>query len=190
VRVSPEEGTAGSAAEHRLPLDRVDRAILGLITAEARLSHREVARRVGMSPGAISDRIDRLERTGVIRGYHAEVDPESIGLTVEAFIGLQVAQGPPIGETMETLHAIPEVTGVFLVTGQWDLLVRVQVRDHKHLRDLLVDQVWRTPSFRHSETLMLLDSRRSGPADLLAAMPEPVESPKAVDPSGGAAQDR
>jgi DNA-binding Lrp family transcriptional regulator len=165
----------------RPSLDRVDRAILAIVAAEARLSHREIARRVGMSPGAISDRIDRLERTGVIRGYHAEVDPESIGLAVEAFIGLQVAQGPPIAETMETLHGIPEVTGVFLVTGQWDLLVRVQVRDHKHLRDLLVDQVWRTPSFRHSETLMLLDSRRSTPAELVAAIPDPAQPARPVD---------
>ncbi len=166
--------TSGPATGAPRPatLDRVDRAILAVVAREARLSHREVARRVGMSPGAISDRIERLERSGVVRGYHADIDPNALGLTVEAFIGLQVAQGPPIAETMETLHAIPEVTGVFLVTGQWDLLVRVQVRDHQHLRDLLVDQVWRTPSFRHSETLMLLDSRRSTPAELLEALAE------------------
>lgn len=151
-------------------LDRVDRAILAVVAREARLSHREIARRVGMSPGAISDRIERLERTGVVRGYHADIDPVALGLTVEAFIGLQVAQGPPIAETMETMRAMPEVTGVFLVTGQWDLLVRVQVRDHQHLRDLLVDQVWRTPSFQHSETLMILDAHRSTAADLLDAL--------------------
>jgi Lrp/AsnC family transcriptional regulator, leucine-responsive regulatory protein len=151
-------------------LDDVDRHIVAALCEDARRSHREVARLVGMSPGAISERVQRLERAGVLRGYHADVDLAALGIGVEAFLGVQVAQGPPVADAMATLHEVPEVVAVHLVTGRWDLLVRVRVRDHAHLRDLLVGQVWRTPSFRHSETLVVLDQRTSSPAEVLAAL--------------------
>lgn len=137
-------------------LDDLDHRILGIVAIEARLSHREIARRVGTSPGTVSQRIERLERAGVIRGYHASIDPALLGYNIEVYIGLQVNQGRTIVETMTQLYAIPEVRSVSLVTGQWDFVVELGVRDQEHLREVLIDEVWRLPIFRHSETMMVL----------------------------------
>ena len=144
----------------RRPLDDVDLRIVGLLGTDARLSHREIARRIGMSPGAISERIDRLERMGVIRGYHADIDPVAIGLMTDAMIGLQVTQGHSVAETMAALYALPQVSSVSMVTGQWDFIVEVHVRDQEHLREVLIDHIWQLPAFRHSETLMVLQRHR------------------------------
>lgn len=68
-----------------------------------------------------------------------------------------MAPGRTAVETMEQLYAIPEVRSVSLVTGQWDFVVELQVRDQEHLRQALIDEVWRLPIFRHSETMVVLD---------------------------------
>lgn len=139
-----------------MPLDETDRNILAHLAADARLSHREIARRISMSPGAVSDRIDRLERRGVVRGYHADIDPVALGFPTEALIGIQVTQGHSVDETMASLYLVPEVRSVALVTGRWDFVVEVQVQDQDHLREVLVESIWKLEVFRHSETLMVL----------------------------------
>lgn len=150
-------GGEGETGGQPSKLDETDRRLLSLLAGDARLSHRELARRVGMSPGAVSLRVERMERRGVISGYHAAVAPDPLGFHIKVLIGLQVTQGRTAVETMEQLYAIPEVRSVSLVTGQWDFVVELQVRDQEHLRQALIDEVWRLPIFRHSETMVVLD---------------------------------
>jgi DNA-binding Lrp family transcriptional regulator len=141
-----------------LPVDDVDLQILKHLSADARLSGRALARAIGMSPGAVAERVTRLETSGVIRGYHADVDPSALGYRMQVVIGLQTEQGPEVGEAINALMALPEVIGVHVVTGQWDLLVVAQVRDHHHLRDVVLREVWAVVGFRHSESMLVLDS--------------------------------
>ncbi len=140
-------------------LDEIDLKILELLGNDARRSARSLGREIGMSPGAVSDRVARLEASGVILGYHAEVDPAALGLGMQALIGMQTEQGPPLRETLDTLIAIPEVVAVHMVSGTWDLVIVLQVRDQGHLRDVLLDALWGVPGFRHSESMIILESR-------------------------------
>lgn len=149
------------------PLDEVDLRILGLLTRDARLSVRAIGRDMGKSPGAVSERIDRMERAGVIRGYHAEVDPAAIGYGTEVFVGLRTDQGPHLEDAIAQLSTVPEVASIHVVTGKWDVIVGLRVRDHQHLRDLVLSQVWKVSGFLHSETLLVLESR-AGPPDWFA----------------------
>lgn len=131
-----------------------------------------------MSPGAISERVDRLERNGVIRGYHAAIDPEAVGLGLEVVVGLRTDQGESLAAALEHLRSIPYVESVRTVAGAWDLLVTLQVVDHSHLKELLLSNLWRVPGFQHSETLLVLD-HTTGEPDRLANLPEEPE------PQGG-----
>lgn len=144
-------------------LDEVDQKILELLQADARKSARALARGIGMSPGAVSERISRLESAGVIKGYRAEIDPVALGLTIKAFIGIQITQEPSLSDIIDALLDIPEVAGVHIVSGQWDLVVVVQVRDGDHLREVVLERLWRTPGFRHSETMLILGSYEQQP---------------------------
>lgn len=124
-----------------------------------------------MSPGAITERVDRLERHGVILGYHAVIDPEAVGFGLEVVVGLRTDQGESLAATLEHLRTIPYVESVRTVAGAWDLLITVQVADHAQLRELLLSNLWRVPGFQHSETLLVLD-RVEGEPDRLARLPE------------------
>ena len=146
-------------------LDELDRRILSELAADARLSNRELARRIGVAPGTVAERIDRLERSRAISGYHAHVEPEALGFHSNAIIGLQIAQGPPVAETMERLARVPGVQWVAMVTGQWDLMIELLVRDQAQLREVLTDTIWTLPEFRHSETLVVLDRVRRDTVD-------------------------
>jgi DNA-binding Lrp family transcriptional regulator len=141
------------------PIDDVDLALLRHLAQDARRSNREIARTVGMSSGAITERIERLRGAGIIRGYHADVDPAALGFPIEVLIGLQVSQGSPVEDTIDALFEVPEVASVSLVTGQWDFVVELRVRDQNHLREVLIGKVWSLPIFRHSETMVTLERR-------------------------------
>ena len=150
---------AGHTGDGPVDLDETDRAILMLLAENARQSVRELARRIQMSPGAVADRIARLEEHRVIRGYHTQIDPAALGYGLEAIVALQTEQGPSIEETLDRLMSIPEVEAVQVVTGPWDLIVRVRVRNHQHLRSVVFDKVWKIPAFRHSETMISYETR-------------------------------
>jgi DNA-binding Lrp family transcriptional regulator len=140
------------------PVDAVDRRILRHLQDDARISVRGLARAIGMSAGAVGERIERLEARGVIRGYRVDVDPAALGLGLEALIGIELSQHQSVLETMDVLRQLPEISRVELVTGRWDLVVRVRVRDQQHLRSVLTDDVWKIPNLRHSESMIVLDS--------------------------------
>ncbi len=152
----------GARIQRHIDVDEIDRQILQFLRDDARQSVRALARAIGMSPGAVSERVARLERDGVISGYHADVNPAALGYDMLAIIGLRVAHGPPLRTTLERLTEIPEVERVIVVTGAWDLLVHARIRDQNHLTTLLFDRIWQLAGFQHSETMMMLHER-TGP---------------------------
>jgi DNA-binding Lrp family transcriptional regulator len=139
-------------------LDEVDEKLIDLLKGDARRSARALAREIGMSPGAVSERVSRLETAGVIKAYRAEIDSSAVGLHVRVLIGVQIQQEPAPDEIVESLLNISEVTEVHVVSGQWDLVLVVEVRDGEHLKDVVLSKIWRTPGFRHSETMLILGS--------------------------------
>src|SRR5881396_1361285 len=136
--------------------DELDLAILGLLVADARISQRRLAREVGMSAPAVAERVSRLERAGVIRGYRADIDPSALGHDLVVYVGVVAAQGPDQPELVAALGSLPEVEDVHVVTGPKDLLVRLRVRDHAHLRDVLFDRIWSLPGIERTETYISL----------------------------------
>lgn len=139
-------------------LDSVDRSLLRELQADPRVSIRGLARAIGMSAGAVGERLERLESRGVVRGYRVDIDPAALGIGMEALIGIELAQHQSVLETMRTLREVPEVSQVELVTGRWDLVVRLQLRDPQHLKDILTHDVWNIQSVRHSESMIVLES--------------------------------
>jgi DNA-binding Lrp family transcriptional regulator len=148
--------TGPSSDESVKQLDETDQKLLELLQADARRSARALARLIGMSPGAVSERVARLERSGVIKGYHAKIDPIALGLNVQVFIGLKIEQAPSLSDIIDSLVAIPEVAAVHVVSGQWDLVLIAQVRDGEHLREVILEKLWPCAGFRHSETMLIL----------------------------------
>lgn len=98
-------------------LDAVNCAILEELQRDARLSMAELGRRVNMSPPAVAERVQRLEREGVIRGYHADVDPVRVGYAVAAVVRVAPATRQ-LDRIREIARETPEVVECHRITGE------------------------------------------------------------------------
>jgi Lrp/AsnC family leucine-responsive transcriptional regulator len=164
--VSQPDSAPQPAAE-AVSLDDVDLSILEQLVGDARASQRRIAREVGMSPPAVAERIARLERAGVIRGYRAEIDRSLLGYSLVAYASVfaeNVLRDPD--EVLGALSALPEVEEATIVAGSMDLIIRLRVRDHEHLRRCLFEHIGRLPGVSRTETFLWLRSASPKPIDL------------------------
>jgi DNA-binding Lrp family transcriptional regulator len=128
----------------RLPcVDELDSEIIRLLQTDARQSNRELARRLGVAPSTCLERVRALTRRGVIRGYHAEIDPAALNRGVQAMVSVQVR---PLSRTVidafqHSASAMPEVLSVFVLGGGDDFLLHVAVQDLDHLHAFLLDRL-------------------------------------------------
>jgi DNA-binding Lrp family transcriptional regulator len=145
------------------PLDLTDRQILGLLVEDGRRSASEVGRQVGLSPTAAKRRIDRLEETGVIRGYTAQLDYGLLGGHLEAFTELRFAPGAQVAEIDEAVADLPELVESFTLAGDPDALLRLRVTDVDHLKRV-IDRIRRgtksAAKITGTKTLIVLGTRR------------------------------
>ncbi len=119
---------APSNLENDKLLDETNRRILAELADDPRLSMSALGRRIGMSAPAVTERVQRLERQGVIRGYRLDIDPGALGYPIAAWVRVRPALGH--GKIAEQIAARqPEVVECHKITGEDCLLMRVQVRD-------------------------------------------------------------
>lgn len=140
-------------------LDRTDHAIVAHLQEDARRSNKELAAAVGIAPSTCSERLRRLEDLGVLRGYHAEVDGEALGIGLQAMVAIRLRRhaADEVGRFKEHALAMPEVIGLWHVTGGDDFLVQVVVRDAGHLRNLAVSGFTTLPEVAHIETSLVFE---------------------------------
>ncbi|WP_035853409.1 Lrp/AsnC family transcriptional regulator [Cryptosporangium arvum] len=121
-------------------LDDTDRRILAALRADGRLSIRALAEQVHVSRANAYARVERLRETGVLRGFHADVDPVAAGLGTTAYITLNLSQHQwrPL---RERLQALPGVVHIGLVGGEFDVILLVRSRDNAELRRLVLDEI-------------------------------------------------
>jgi Lrp/AsnC family transcriptional regulator, leucine-responsive regulatory protein len=117
-------------------LDPVNRRLIDALQADARLSLAELGRRVGLSAPAVGERLARLEQAGVIRGYHADVDPVALGHPLD--VVLRVRPAPrQLAKVAELARSTPEITECHRVTGEDCFVMRLHVRDVGHLEEVI-----------------------------------------------------
>jgi DNA-binding Lrp family transcriptional regulator len=124
-----------------ISLDRTDVGLLAALQEDGRRTVKELAATVSLSTSATHERMRRLFAQGVISGVHAELDPEAIGIGLQAVIQVRLQRHTREAVTAFRDHALalPEVIAVTHLTGAVDFLVHVAVRDTDHLRDLALE---------------------------------------------------
>jgi Lrp/AsnC family transcriptional regulator, leucine-responsive regulatory protein len=146
----------------RVEVDDLDLTLLRALAVDARQSQRALARAVGMSPPAIADRLARLERAGAIRGYRVDVDWAALGYPVVVYLAVTAGPGMDLSEIIQAIRALPEAQDMSVVTGSFDLLVRLRVRDHTHLREMLLNSIFQIPGVQRTETFLSLADAEPG----------------------------
>ena len=145
-----------SVAPPKVEVDDLDLALLRALATDARQSQRALARQAEVSPPAVADRIARLERLGAIRGYRVDIDWAALGYPVVVYIAVTAGPGMDLTEIIKALRALPEAEDMSVVTGGLDLLVRLRVRDHAHLRELLLAEIFQISGVQRTETFLSL----------------------------------
>jgi len=143
-------------------LDPTDVVIIRSLREDARISNKELAARAGISPSTCLERVRRLQKGGVLCGFHAEVDPKSIGVGVQAMIAVRHSHRHQLSfaKLRTELLRIPEVVAVYLLAGTRDYMVHVATRDSDHLRDVC-ERFCSQSSVGHIETSLILDYARN-----------------------------
>jgi DNA-binding Lrp family transcriptional regulator len=147
------------------PLDDIDRRLLRALVADARVSNKELAAKVGIAQSTCLARVRALREAGVIRGYHADVDPEALGHDLQAMIAIRLqphARGAMAKFTAE-LSRRPEVLEVYFVAGATDFLVHVAMASTDALRRFVADALNRDPAIAGTETNLIFEHTRAGP---------------------------
>ncbi len=142
-----------------MKLDRIDFEILRTLQRDARISNKQLAQANGISPSTCLERVKRLRNSGVLRGFHANVDPVALGIGVQAMISIRLRQHAKISfdALIEEMSKIKEVVNVYLLAGAIDFMVHVAVRDVIHLRSVVVDTFTSRYEVAHIETSLIFE---------------------------------
>ena len=145
-----------------MELDRIDFDILDALQNDGRSSNKELAAAVGLAPSSCLERVRRLRRGGALRGVHAEVSDQALGIGVQAMIDVQLAKHSRdlVEAFVSYAMEIEEVLAVYHVTGDRDFLMHVAVRDTEHLRDVLLDRFTTREEIARIETHILFSHQR------------------------------
>ena len=147
----------------KIELDRIDIDLIRLLRKHARLSNKDLAEAVGVAPSTALERIRRLRETGVIQGFYAELNPEALGIALQAMVAVRLARHSRemVDAFHEHLLGLPEVLAFYHVAGADDFLVHVAVRDSPHLRGFLLSAFTQREEVAHIETHLIFEYRRN-----------------------------
>src|SRR5215212_4450552 len=118
-------------------MDAIDSKIVALLLEDGRRPYGDIGRHVSLSAPAVKRRVDRLRRTGVLRGFTAVLDHAALGASTEALVELFYTPGVLLDEVARRLQRHPEVVEAWSVTGDADAIARVRTRDNRDLERLI-----------------------------------------------------
>jgi DNA-binding Lrp family transcriptional regulator len=139
-------------------LDKKDRQLLGHLQSTARMTNAELARRVDLSPTGVQKRLRKLEERGIVEGYVTLVDREALGFDMLCFVQVTLQRHEPeaVHRFREIVQTLPEVMECHHITGEYDYLLKVIVRNRKHLEQFLVETLTPIPGMDKLRTSLVL----------------------------------
>lgn len=140
-------------------LDRIDRNILTILQQEGRVSYTELADRVGLSTTPCMERVKRLERDGVITGYHARVDPEMLDYNLLVFVEIALSYQSPdaFDKFSRAVSTLPYILECHLVSGDADYLLKARLHDMSQYRELLGQMLLTLPGVKNSKSYIVME---------------------------------
>ncbi len=141
-------------------LDETDLTILASLQPDARLQNTELARKVGMAPSAVLERVKKLEQKGIIKSYSTRIDPAALNLKLLAFIFIKSNNRPGDNTVAKQISKIPEVLEVHHIAGEDCFLVKVRTQDAQSLLQLMRNQFGKIPNITSTKTTIVLDTSK------------------------------
>ena len=138
-------------------MDKTDLKIIELLQRNGRTSNTDLAEHVNLSPTPCLKRLRKLEKTGVITGYHAALDPIKVGYNISALVLIKMSDN-----TRESVNAfnvavnkVPSITECFMATGRIDYVAKIYAKDFNHYEAIIRDDIARLPNIMSMETVFI-----------------------------------
>ncbi len=143
-----------------MKLDLTDRKILEILQANAKITNAQLSKEIGLSPAPTLERVKKLENAGIIQSYHARLNPQAIGLTVQTFVTVTLKghKKEHIDAFMSHVSDIPEVIEVHHITGQGDFILKIISPDISSYQKLLVEIINEIPEIDSTQTTVVLST--------------------------------
>ena len=140
-------------------LDRIDRMILEILQKQGRIAISELAAMVNLSTTPCSERVKRLERDGIIMGYHARLNPQLIDKSLLVFLQIKLTakSSDAFDQVAKSLATMPEILECHLISGDFDYLVKARLREMRVYRKLLGDILLKLPHVRESKSYIVME---------------------------------
>ena len=138
-------------------LDEVDLKILDIITQNARIPFKDVAKEVGVSRAAVHQRVNRMIDLDVIIGSGYHINPNKVDFKTCSYIGVFLDKGGLFTEVVEKLKLIPEIVECHYTTGQYAIFAKVYAKDNEHLKTILSGRIQKIPGIASTETFISLE---------------------------------
>jgi len=140
------------------PLDKIDLIILSALQTNARLQNTELAKKCGMAPSAVLERVKKLEQKEIIKNYTTRIEPAALNLKLLAFISIKSSAGPGDASTAKLIAKIPEVLEVHHIAGEDCYLVKIRTEDPQSLIKLMRDKFSKIPNIISTKTTVVLET--------------------------------
>ena len=141
------------------PLDKIDRNILRELQKDGRIAYAQLAKRVGLSPTPCVDRVKRLEADGVIQGYSAIINPESVDASLVVFVQIRLSRSSKdvFEDFSKAASLLPEIQECHLVSGAFDYLIKARVADMGSYREFYGDTLLTLPGVEVCTSYVAMD---------------------------------
>jgi Lrp/AsnC family transcriptional regulator, leucine-responsive regulatory protein len=153
-------------ADESAIMDQIDRNLLAALLADGRATYRDLGRTVRLSPNTVADRVKRLQRSGVLTGFRAELDLTALGRSLTLLSDVRLRDGADRGEFERGLSAVPQVVSAMHITGEYDYELRIACAHATEFQSV-IDLLKRDHGVRELRSRLVLGEVPLGPAGLL-----------------------
>jgi len=143
-----------------IKLDKIDRKILEILQANAKITNAQLSKEIGLSPAPTLERVKKLEVSGIIKSYHAKLDPAAIGLGVTTFVHVTLIghNKRNIEAFLEQINKVDEIIECHHITGSGDFILKVIAKDITSYQNLMLDKVSEIKEVDNMQSMVILST--------------------------------
>lgn len=141
-------------------LDKIDLKILKILQENSKITNLDLSKKIGLSPAPTLERVKKLENNDVIKSYHAEINPQALGLNVKTFVLVDLAwqKEKALENFIQKLSDISEVVECYIITGEADFLLKIVCNDIPSYEKILFKTLSQIEEIERLKTLMTLST--------------------------------
>jgi DNA-binding Lrp family transcriptional regulator len=141
-------------------LDKIDHKILRILQENSKITNLDLSKQIGLSPAPTLERVKKLEQSGVIESYHAQVNPQTVGLNVKTFVLVSLAwqKSNALNNFLEKIKGIDEIVECYIITGEADFIMKIVSKDIPSYEQLLFKTLSQIEEIERVKTLMTLST--------------------------------